>query len=107
MSKKLKIKWVEPRVVSLEQLPTSLGACSDGNTAATGGGTKASNAEMGVLRISNARRGGQCLAVTGAVSDATSGCGSEAWPDQSATIVARGATSLRVDGQSLPTGVVR
>ena len=38
MSKKLKIKWVEPRVVNLEQLPTSLGACSDGNTAATGGG---------------------------------------------------------------------
>ena len=38
MSKKMKIKWVEPRIVNMELLPTTLGACADGGTAGSEGG---------------------------------------------------------------------
>jgi len=33
-----KIKWVEPRIVNMEQLPTALGACNDGASAVESGG---------------------------------------------------------------------
>jgi hypothetical protein len=38
MSKTQKIAWVEPRIVNMEQLPTTLGACADGGTAGSAGG---------------------------------------------------------------------
>ena len=38
MSKKMKIKWVEPRIVNMESLPTTLGLCGNG-TSAAGDGT--------------------------------------------------------------------
>ena len=38
MSKTPKIAWVEPRIVNMEQLPTTLGACADGASAGSAGG---------------------------------------------------------------------
>lgn len=36
--KMAKIKWVEPRIVNMEKLPTTLGACTGGSSAIEGGG---------------------------------------------------------------------
>jgi hypothetical protein len=41
MSKEKLIKWVEPRIVNMEQLPTTLGACGAGSSAG-GDGTNPS-----------------------------------------------------------------
>jgi len=49
MNKKDKIKWVEPRIVNLEQLPTTLGACESGASAPTGGCSTGSSATGGGL----------------------------------------------------------
>ncbi len=37
MSKEKRIKWVEPRIVNMEQLPTTLGACGAGLSAGSEG----------------------------------------------------------------------
>ena len=37
MSKEKRIKWVEPRIVNMEQLPTTLGACGAGTSAGSEG----------------------------------------------------------------------
>ena len=39
MIKKPKLRWIEPRIVNLDQLPTTLGVdCNSGATAGAGGG---------------------------------------------------------------------
>jgi len=38
MTKTNRIKWVEPRIVNMEQLPLTLGECVDGSTAGSAGG---------------------------------------------------------------------
>ncbi len=47
MNKKDKIKWVEPKIINLEQLPSTLGACEAGASAPTGGCSTGSNATGG------------------------------------------------------------
>jgi len=44
MNKKNKTKWVEPRIINLEQLPTTLGACESGASAPSGGCSTGSSA---------------------------------------------------------------
>ncbi len=69
MSGKIRIKWTEPRIVNLEQLPATLGACSDGASAAgdgTGppgqlkcksGGTAGSQCQIGNVAVRKCQNG--------------------------------------------------